>query len=114
MPEKCVYCGRFIGWDEFEKEEIGSDFTPDSHFGPEEYEFYHLECEKEFAKEKKQRELEQSIKRCTQLYMVDKARLLVLCNEGGLAASFFYWYSLANQYAELIIEKQNTLEKLRK
>jgi hypothetical protein len=48
MNIRCLYCGRFIGYDEFDKNLIGVEFTPDTEYTTEEILHYHFKCEKEF------------------------------------------------------------------
>jgi hypothetical protein len=49
---KCIYCGRFVSYADLNAERAFNKMvTPDSLFGPEEWECYHVACrEKERAK----------------------------------------------------------------
>jgi len=49
---RCMYCGRFIGYDEFINESaVNKLLTPDAYGVEEVWETYHTECEaKEVAK----------------------------------------------------------------
>lgn len=42
---RCVYCGRFISYGEFETKMADVYFTPDTHFTVEKSEPYHIVCE---------------------------------------------------------------------
>jgi len=44
---RCIYCGQFIGLDEFQGGEVETDFTPDTYFTYETIEHYHKKCEDE-------------------------------------------------------------------
>lgn len=48
---RCEYCGKFIGYEEFNKgEAIVESFTPDSHFTIEKTEMAHVKCMNRNAK----------------------------------------------------------------
>lgn len=43
-PEKCVYCGRFIGHKEMDGDAVSFHFTPDSEFTTESIDYFHVVC----------------------------------------------------------------------
>lgn len=42
---KCDICGKFIGYDEFDKNDIKIEFTPDTYYSVETIKFVHKKCE---------------------------------------------------------------------
>lgn len=45
MKFRCIYCGRFIGLNELENETAKAYTEPDTEYGPETTEAWHLKCE---------------------------------------------------------------------
>ena len=43
-PLKCEICGKFISYKDFEQNKVKTEFTFDTEFTSESYEFYHIEC----------------------------------------------------------------------
>jgi len=43
-PFRCNICGRFIGFKEFEKQDVRIDFVPDTYVSIEKSLFYHEKC----------------------------------------------------------------------
>ena len=43
---RCQYCGKFIGYKDFDDDKVITDFTPDTIYTAEKIEHYHLRCAK--------------------------------------------------------------------
>lgn len=43
---KCIYCGKYIKYDDIGTDKIDSEFTPETDYTREELLFWHTECEK--------------------------------------------------------------------
>ena len=43
---RCIYCGKYIAYDDIGTEKIKEEYTPDTEFTAEEHLFWHSDCEK--------------------------------------------------------------------
>ena len=46
MTERCCYCGKFIGHNEFDGQQVNYHYIPDTHFTGESIDWYHVSCRK--------------------------------------------------------------------
>ncbi len=42
---RCEICGKFVSYKDINNDKVRVDFTPDTQFTDEKYEFFHNKCE---------------------------------------------------------------------